>query len=53
MWLVRGTDQFFNRRATHILRLEGADWNDGLDNGAGIHGESVALRHFTAGTCQN
>ncbi|MFA4984191.1 MAG: cellobiose phosphorylase [Candidatus Omnitrophota bacterium] len=40
--LVENLVQFFNVGAHNCIRLEGADWNDGLDMAAGC-GESVAF----------
>jgi cellobiose phosphorylase len=40
--LVENLVQFFNVGAHNHVRLEGADWNDGLDM-ANEHGESVAF----------
>ncbi len=40
--LVQTLVQFFNVGAHNCIRLENADWNDGLDM-AGQHGESVAF----------
>jgi len=47
--LVQNLVQFYNVGAHNHLRLEGADWNDGLDM-AKEHGESVA---FSAMYAQN
>ncbi|MDD2680299.1 MAG: cellobiose phosphorylase, partial [Candidatus Omnitrophica bacterium] len=40
--LVQNLTQFFNVGSHNHIRLEGADWNDGLDM-AGENGESVAF----------
>ncbi|HPM43132.1 MAG TPA: cellobiose phosphorylase, partial [Candidatus Omnitrophota bacterium] len=47
--LVENLVQFFNVGSHNYIRLEGADWNDGLDM-AKQHGESVA---FTAMYARN
>ena len=47
--LVQNLTQFFNVGKHNLVRLEDADWNDGLDM-AGKHGESVA---FSAKYCHN
>ncbi len=47
--LLQNLVQFFNVGAHNLIRLEGADWNDGLDM-AGEFGESVA---FSAMYAQN
>lgn len=47
--LIQNLVQFFNVGAHNLIRLEGADWNDGLDM-ASEFGESVA---FTAMYAQN
>ncbi len=47
--LVQNLVQFYNVGSHNHVRLEGADWNDGLDM-AGEHGESVA---FSAMYAQN
>jgi len=46
--LVQHLTQFFNVGEHNIIRLEGADWNDGLDM-AHSKGESVAFTSFYAG----
>jgi len=46
--LVENLTQFFNVGQHNIIRLEGADWNDGLDMAAS-HGESVAFTSFYGG----
>ena len=46
--LVQHLTQFFNVGEHNIIRLEGADWNDGLDM-ASARGESVAFTSFYAG----
>jgi cellobiose phosphorylase len=46
--LVQHLTQFFNVGEHNIIRLEGADWNDGLDM-AHVKGESVAFTSFYAG----
>jgi len=46
--LVQHLTQFFNVGEHNIIRLEGADWNDGLDMAAS-RGESVAFSSFYAG----
>ncbi len=46
--LVQNLVPFFNVGEHNIIRLEGADWNDGLDM-ASEHGESVAFSAFYAG----
>lgn len=46
--LVQHLVQFFNVGGHNITRLEGADWNDGLDM-AGERGESVAFMSFYGG----
>ncbi len=46
--LVQHLTQFFNVGAHNIIRLESADWNDGLDM-AFAKGESVAFTSFYAG----
>src|SRR5205085_2486545 len=43
---------FFNVGEHNIIRLEDADWNDGLDM-AGEHGESVAFTAFYAGNMES
>jgi cellobiose phosphorylase len=43
--LVEHLTQFFNVGEHNIIRLEGADWNDGLDMAA-ARGESAALTSF-------
>ncbi|MFH0917727.1 MAG: cellobiose phosphorylase, partial [Candidatus Omnitrophota bacterium] len=45
--LVQNLVQFYNVGAHNHLRLEGADWNDGLDM-AKEHGESVAFSSLYA-----
>ncbi len=45
--LVQNLTAFFNVGAHNLLRLEGADWNDGLDMAA-QNGESVAFSAFYA-----
>lgn len=45
--LVQTLTQFFNVGEHHMLRLESADWNDGLDM-AFNRGESVAFSSFYA-----
>jgi cellobiose phosphorylase len=45
--LVENLVQFFNVGRHNIIRLEGADWNDGLDM-ASAHGESVAFSFMYA-----
>ncbi len=45
--LVQHLTAFFNVGAHNTCRLEGADWNDGLDMAA-QHGESVAFSAFYA-----
>ena len=46
--LVQHLTQFFNVGEHNIIRLEGADWNDGLDM-ASARGESVAFTSFYGG----
>ena len=46
--LVQHLTQFFNVGEHNIIRLESADWNDGLDM-ASVRGESVAFTSFYAG----
>jgi len=46
--LVQNLVQFFNVGEHNIIRLEGADWNDGLDM-ANDRGESVAFSSYYAG----
>lgn len=46
--LVQHLVQFFNVGEHNIIRLESADWNDGLDM-ASDRGESVAFTSFYAG----
>ncbi len=46
--LVENLVQFFNVGAHNFIRLEGADWNDGLDM-AKEHGESIAFSAMYAG----
>lgn len=46
--LVQHLTQFFNVGEHNIIRLEGADWNDGLDM-AVARGESVAFTSFYGG----
>jgi cellobiose phosphorylase len=46
--LVQHLTQFFNVGEHNIIRLESADWNDGLDM-AFAKGESVAFSSFYAG----
>ncbi len=46
--LVQHLTQFFNVGEHNIIRLEGADWNDGLDMAAS-RGESVAFTSFYGG----
>ncbi len=46
--LVQHLAQFFNVGEHNIIRLESADWNDGLDM-AFARGESVAFTSFYAG----
>ncbi len=46
--LVQHLTQFFNVGEHNIIRLESADWNDGLDMAAG-RGESVAFTSFYGG----
>ena len=46
--LVEHLTQFFNVGEHNIIRLESADWNDGLDM-AFARGESVAFTSFYAG----
>ncbi len=46
--LVQNLTQFFNVGAHNMIRLESADWNDGLDM-AFARGESVAFSSFYAG----
>lgn len=46
--LLQNLVQFFNVGAHNIIRLESADWNDGLDM-AFAKGESVAFSSFYAG----
>lgn len=46
--LVSHLTQFFNVGAHNLIRLESADWNDGLDM-AFARGESVAFSSFYAG----
>jgi cellobiose phosphorylase len=46
--LVQHLTTFFNVGAHNIIRLEGGDWNDGLDM-ASDHGESVAFSALYAG----
>ncbi|HVN52991.1 MAG TPA: cellobiose phosphorylase [Anaerolineaceae bacterium] len=46
--LVQHLTAFFNVGAHNMLRLEGGDWNDGMDMGA-RRGESVAFSAFYAG----
>ena len=45
--LVQNVTAFFNVGAHNVCRLEGADWNDGLDMAA-RRGESVAFSAFYA-----
>lgn len=49
--LVQHLTAFFNVGEHNIIRLEGADWNDGLDMAA-ERGESVAFSAFYAGNLQ-
>lgn len=49
--LLQNVVQFFNVGAHNNLRLEDADWNDGLDM-AGRNGESVAFSAFYAANLQ-
>jgi cellobiose phosphorylase len=49
--LVQHLTSFFNVGQHNNIRLEGADWNDGLDMAAG-RGESVALTAFYASNLQ-
>ncbi len=49
--LVQHLVQFFNVGAHNHIRLEGADWNDGLDM-AKEHGESVAISALYADNLQ-
>ena len=46
--LVQHLTQFFNVGEHNIIRLESADWNDGLDMAA-ARGESVAFTSFYGG----
>ena len=46
--LIQNLTQFFNVGEHNIIRLEGADWNDGLDM-ARKRGESVAFTSFYGG----
>src|ERR1019366_3422894 len=46
--LVQHLTQFFNVGEHNIIRLESADWNDGLDMASG-RGESVAFTSFYGG----
>jgi len=46
--LVQHLTQFFNVGEHNIIRLESADWNDGLDM-ASVKGESVAFTSFYGG----
>jgi len=46
--LIQNLVQFFNVGAHNFIRLEGADWNDGLDM-AKEHGESIAFSAMYAG----
>lgn len=46
--LVENLVQFFNVGEHNIIRLESADWNDGMDMGF-ARGESVAFMSFYAG----
>ena len=46
--LVQNLTQFFNVGQHNIIRLESADWNDGLDMAA-ARGESVAFTSFYGG----
>jgi len=46
--LVQHLTQFFNVGQHNIIRLESADWNDGLDMAFGL-GESVAFSSFYGG----
>jgi cellobiose phosphorylase len=46
--LVQHLTQFFNVGQHNIIRLENADWNDGLDMAA-LRGESVAFTSFYGG----
>jgi len=46
--LVQHLTQFFNVGKHNVMRLENADWNDGLDMAFG-QGESVAFTSFYAG----
>ena len=48
--LVQHLVQFFNVGEHNIIRLESADWNDGLDM-AFARGESVAFMSFYGGNC--
>jgi hypothetical protein len=49
--LVQHLTAFFNVGEHNIIRLEGADWNDGLDM-ARLRGESVAFTAFYASNLQ-
>ena len=49
--LLQNMVQFFNVGAHNNLRLEDADWNDGMDM-AGRNGESVAFTAFYASNLQ-
>jgi len=49
--LVQHLVQFFNVGEHNMLRLEGADWNDGMDMAA-ERGESVAFSALYAGNLQ-
>jgi len=49
--LLQNVVQFFNVGDHNNLRLEDADWNDGLDM-AGLKGESVAFSSFYAANLQ-
>jgi len=50
--LVQHLTQFFNVGEHNIIRLESADWNDGLDM-APLRGESVAFTSFYGGNLLN
>jgi len=50
--LVQHLTAFFNVGEHNIIRLEGGDWNDGLDM-AREHGESVAFACLYAGNLRN
>lgn len=50
--LVQHLTAFFNVGEHNIIRLEGGDWNDGLDM-AREHGESVAFTCLYAGNLRN